>query len=151
MAYMNIMINSYCIDKLSKDDYYYGYLELLEQMTVVGTSDITYDKFCEQFDAINSEIYIIRNINKNKIIASGSILIEKKFIHKLSSVGHIEDIVIDTDFRRMGLGKYLLGHLSNIAKERGCYKVILDCSDKNIKFYEKCGFVIKEFEMAKYF
>ena len=141
----------YIIEKLSKSDYYCGYLDLLEQLTVVNAEDITYDTFCEQYDAINAEIYIIRDINENKIIASGSILIEKKFIHKLSSIGHIEDIVVDSNFRGLGLGKQLLNHLSSISKERGCYKVILNCSEKNIKFYEKCGFAIKEFEMAKYF
>lgn len=141
----------YCIDKLSKSDYSCGFLELLEQLTVVNASDITYEQFCEQFDSVNSEVYVIRDMNENKIIASGSILIEKKFIHKLSSVGHIEDIVVDKEFRSMGLGNQLVNYLSNVAKERGCYKVILNCSDKNVKFYNKCGFVIKEFEMAKYF
>jgi hypothetical protein len=29
--------------------------------------------------------------------------------------------------------------------------VILDCSQKNVPFYEKCGFIHKEYEMACYF
>lgn len=32
----------------------------------------------------------------------------------------------------------------------GCYKIILDCSQKNIPFYEKCGFSHKEYEMVLY-
>lgn len=32
----------------------------------------------------------------------------------------------------------------------GCYKIILDCSVKNVPFYEKCGFAEKEREMVLY-
>lgn len=32
----------------------------------------------------------------------------------------------------------------------GCYKVILDCSEDNVRFYERCGFVRKEVQMAAY-
>ena len=35
------------------------------------------------------------------------------------------------------------------AREAGCYKVILDCSDSNVKFYEKCGFQKKEVQMVR--
>ena len=45
----------------------------------------------------------------------------------------------------------LLKHLIRIAKEKfRCYKIILDCAEKNEKFYEKCGFVKKEIQMALY-
>jgi len=37
-----------------------------------------------------------------------------------------------------------------IGKAAGCYKVILDCAEKNIGFYEKCGFKRKEVTMAWY-
>tara|TARA_A100001015_G_scaffold287141_1_gene356595 strand:+ start:81 stop:194 length:114 start_codon:yes stop_codon:yes gene_type:complete len=30
-------------------------------------------------------------------------------------------------------------------------QVILDCEERNVKFYEKCGFTLKEVEMARYF
>lgn len=141
----------YTFDLLEKEDYYRGFLELLEQLTVVDAKNISYEDFCKTFDEMNAQTYVVRNISTNKIVGTGSLLVEKKFIHKLSSVGHIEDIVIDSSVRGFGLGKQLIDHLVNLAKEKGCYKVILNCSDKNIKFYEKCGFVIKEFGMAKYF
>lgn len=38
-----------------------------------------------------------------------------------------------------------------MAKEIGCYKVILDCSEGNVGFYERCGLVRKEVQMVKYF
>ena len=38
-----------------------------------------------------------------------------------------------------------------MADHLGCYKLILDCSESNVKFYEKCGFKRKEIQMARYF
>jgi glucosamine-phosphate N-acetyltransferase len=37
--------------------------------------------------------------------------------------------------------------LKELAVEKGCYKVILDCSDSNVSFYEKCGFSKTEIMM----
>lgn len=34
------------------------------------------------------------------------------------------------------------------ANARGCYKVILDCSEDNIAFYQKCGLERKEVQMV---
>lgn len=41
--------------------------------------------------------------------------------------------------------------LIKIAHESGCYKVILDCSDDNVPFYQKCGLERKGAQMAVYF
>ena len=65
-------------------------------------------------------------------------------------MGHIEDVVVDTTYRGYGLGKKIIGVLVDHAKKMGCYKVILDCSNKNVGFYEKCGFVQHEVEMRLY-
>ena len=45
----------------------------------------------------------------------------------------------------------MIEYLINKAKEHQVYKIILNCSDENIKFYEKCGFELKSNQMAKYF
>ena len=41
--------------------------------------------------------------------------------------------------------------LTRVAERMGCYKVILDCSEENQPFYEKCEFKRKEVQMARYF
>ena len=46
-----------------------------------------------------------------------------------------------------GLGKMLIEKLKDLAVEKGCYKTILNCSEDNIGFYEKCGFYQKEVQM----
>jgi len=141
------MLN-FTIRELKKEDYYNNFLEILEELTIVG--DITYNDFCKKFDELNSQVYvIIDNLTKN-IVGSGTILIENKFIHNLSSVAHIEDIVISKNYRNLGLGKYLINFLIDIAKKESSYKIILDCDDKNVEFYEKCGFSKKGNQMAIY-
>jgi hypothetical protein len=42
----------------------------------------------------------------------------------------------------------LIEALITACREMGCYKVILDCSESNAPFYEKCGLVRKEIQMV---
>lgn len=39
----------------------------------------------------------------------------------------------------MSFGR-LIEHLKTIGVKMGCYKVLLDCSEKNVPFYERTGF-----------
>jgi glucosamine-phosphate N-acetyltransferase len=102
----------------------------------------------------NHRVFVVEiKINETDcaIIGIGTIFIEKKIIHSFGKVGHIEDIVIAKSYRGVGLGKILINYLVNYGKEKGCYKVILNCSAENIKFYEKCGLSLKANQMAIYF
>jgi glucosamine-phosphate N-acetyltransferase len=40
--------------------------------------------------------------------------------------------------------------LVSVSRSRGCYKVILDCAEHNVAFYEKCGLTRKEVQMVRY-
>ena len=137
--------------KLEKEDYNLGYLSLLEQLTHVG--DISVEDWNNRYEEIQSnsciQIWVI--VDKDSIIATGTIIIEPKFTHNIGRVGHIEDIVVHKDKHGLGFGKKIIDDLVNIARNSGCYKVILNCSDKNIGFYEKVGFTLKERQMAHYF
>ncbi|GMM57704.1 glucosamine 6-phosphate N-acetyltransferase [Maudiozyma humilis] len=75
-----------------------------------------------------------------RVAAVGTVFVEKKLIHAGGLVGHIEDIAVNPDFRGKQLGKVLINHLSALGASLGCYKVILDCDEKNVGFYEKCGY-----------
>lgn len=140
----------YSIERLSEKDYHRGYPQLLEQLTVVG--NISYEDYCtrlKKMEKANINIFVMAI--EDKIVACGSVLIEKKMIHNLGLVGHIEDVVVDSACRGLGLGKKIIKHLTEYAKKRGCYKVILDCERKNVGFYVKCGYHEKGVEMAIYF
>jgi len=137
--------------RLECGDYYKGYLDLLKQLSVINSANISYEDFHKFISNMDDRHIIMIEEHDNRIIVSGTIFIEHKFIHDLGSVGHVEDIVIDENYRGCGLGKIIVDTLSDIAKENNCYKVILSCDDKCIGFYDKCGFIDKGITMAKYF
>ena len=143
------MDQNFTIRNLEVSDYYKEYLNLLSQLTT--TSIVSYNDFCEFVNSLNlnHQIFVIEDLNTNKIVGTGTVLIECKLIHGLGKVAHIEDIVTDKSFRAQGLGKYLIEKLIDLSKERKCYKVILDCVEHNVGFYIKCGFEKKGFQMAK--
>jgi glucosamine-phosphate N-acetyltransferase len=55
-------------------------------------------------------------------------------------VGHIEDVVTRRGYEGKGIGRALVKKCIEICRIRGCYKVILNCSDKNVNFYRHLGF-----------
>ena len=67
-------------------------------------------------------------------------MIEQKFIHDGGLVGHIEDVVVRKDCEGKGIGIKLVTSLLERAKEKNCYKTILDCKDDVKQFYERIGF-----------
>lgn len=136
---------------LDKTDYSKGYVDLLKQLTLVG--EMAEEEYSTTFDLITKnkfhKIFVLEN--NNKIIATGTLLIEPKFIHKCSFVGHIEDIIVDKEYRGKGIGKELIIFLTNYAeKEFNCYKIILDCYEENVNFYEKCDYKKTGAYMSKY-
>jgi len=135
---------------LNEMDYNNNYFDLLEQLTITNRDKITFDKFKIFINNLNKNHRIIVFENNNLIKASGTILIENKIIHGINKVGDIEDIVVDINDRKTGLGKKIINFLINIAKEELCYKIILNCKPENVGFYEKCGFIKKGFEMSLY-
>ncbi|KAJ3211084.1 hypothetical protein HDU67_004792 [Dinochytrium kinnereticum] len=86
---------------------------------------------------------VVEDLKNQKIVGAGTILVERKFVHNNGLVGHIEDIVTAESARGLNLGRLIIETLKHIGKVTGCYKIILDCSEKNIPFYNKCGFVQK--------
>ena len=90
----------------------------------------------------NSSYYHAVVTDKDKIIAFGTLLKEQKISHNCGIAAHIEDIVVDKDYRCQGIGKMLVAHLVELAKLSKAYKIILDCDPEKINFYEKCGFYL---------
>ena len=55
----------------------------------------------------NQNIFVILNEHK-KLIGMITIIIESKLIHGGKSVGHIEDLVVDSEYRGLGIGRRLV-------------------------------------------
>jgi len=88
------------LKNLSLDDYSKAYLELLSQLTIVG--EMSKERFEEIFLKNKNDIYVVEDLEKNKIIGTASLFIEQKFIHGGGKVGHLEDVVVDVGGRILG-------------------------------------------------
>ncbi|KAH9950771.1 acyl-CoA N-acyltransferase [Amylocystis lapponica] len=138
---------------LASTDYKRGHLSVLSVLTVV--TDPGEDAWVRQFAALRAAAHtyyslVIVDKPSDRIVAVGTVFIERKFLRGLGSVGHIEDIAVDKTQQGRKLGLRVIQALTGISENSGCYKTILNCSDSNIPFYEKCGYEKKENEMAKY-
>ncbi|KAK3311512.1 acyl-CoA N-acyltransferase [Chaetomium strumarium] len=145
----------YKLRALRRSDFDAGYLDCLRVLTTVG--DITKEQFEDRYDWMAKQdnsyyVLVIEDTNASppRIVGTGALLRERKFIHNLGSVGHIEDIAVAKDQQGKKLGLRIIHALDYIAKQLGCYKTILDCSDHNEGFYVKCGFRRAGLEMAHY-
>jgi len=128
------------IRELRKKDLWNGFLTTLD--TLRQASDIDQNKAEEIFEKINSNpdhVIVVAELD-GKIVGSTTLLIETKFIHGGGLVGHIEDVVVDKNFQGQKIGEKIMKYLLEFAKNRGCYKTILDCTDDVKPFYEKLGF-----------
>ena len=128
------------IREIEEDDLKNGFLETLDFLR--NTGDLDKNKANEILKKIkqNPDHIIYVAIDNKKIVGSTTLLIEQKFIHDGGLVGHIEDVVVRKDYEGKGIGIKLVTSLLERAKEKNCYKTILDCNDDVKQFYERIGF-----------
>ena len=131
------------IREIQKADLDQGYFDLLCQLSgelKTVTSDIIIDCWERYSRNPCHQIFVYEHVER--VIGVAGVLIEHKMLHYKSTVGHIEDVVVDKTSRLSGVGKALIRECVTYCKAAGCYKVILDCSQDNVSFYEACGFHI---------
>lgn len=131
-------------------------ISVLNELSSVDADVGLRNEFSEFINLLNDNHRVVVfeiKINENETIIAGigTIFIERKIIHSFGKVGHIEDIAVSKSYRGLGIGKNIVDYLINYAKEKGCYKTILNCSNDNIRFYEKCDLKLKSNQMAIYF
>lgn len=138
--------------KLEIKDYESNYFALLRQLTSCNDDRIKFNDFSSFIHSLNNlhQIWVIEDIITNKIICTGTLFIEQKIIHDMGKVGHIEDIVVDSNNRNEGIGKEMILHLKKEAEKENCYKIILNCNEHNEGFYKRCGLNKKGIQMSLY-
>jgi glucosamine-phosphate N-acetyltransferase len=127
------------------------YEEYFKLINIFRETFFTKEDFINNLFKINnnSNIWVIE-LN-NKLIGTGTILYEYKFIHNISKIAHIEDICIDNNYRGKNYGKFLMNHLIDVAMKENCYKVTLYCKEDLEKFYKSCNMEKNGIQMAIYF
>jgi len=128
------------------DRMYHEYYQIINEFR---KTHFTYEQFVKTLAYINqySEIWLL--MENNVIAATGTVLFEQKFIHDNSFLGHIEDICVKSQHQGKGYGKKMIDKLVQRANEKGCYRVILDCSPEVKDFYQKCGFEVRGIQMVR--
>ena len=128
------------IREIEEDDLEKEFLDTLDFLR--KTSDIDKNDPTEILKKIkqNPNHIIHVAVDDNKIVGSTTLLVEQKFIHDGGLVGHIEDVVVRKDYEGKGIGIKLVMSMLERAKEKNCYKTILDCKDDVKQFYERIGF-----------
>ena len=84
------------------------------------------------------------SVDNDTITGVASLHIIKKLTRTL---GLIEDVAVNENYRGKGIGKKLVEKLIGIASKKGCDKTVLNSSEKNSEFYEKIGFEKNEIQM----
>lgn len=132
--------------KLQETDYE-KYLILINDFR---SSSFTQDQFISTLSYINNfgEVWLLFDDNSD-LIATATILFEKKLLFNTCTCAHIENVCVKKEQRRFGYGKQIIHKLIQRAKEEKCYKITLNCGEENIKFYEACGFKKRGVEMCE--
>ena len=128
------------IREIEEDDIEKGFLETLDFLRNASSLDKNKAKEILKKIKQNPDHIIHVAIDDKKIVGSTTLFIEQKFIHNGGFVGHIEDVVVRKDYEGKGIGIKLVTSMLECAKEKNCYKTILDCKDDVKQFYERIGF-----------
>ena len=128
------------IRKILESDLENGFLESLDNLTQASDLDLNVAKKILR-KILDDENHIIHVAEMDgMIVGSTTLLIEQKFIHKGGLVGHIEDVVVKKEFQGQDIGMKLVKSLLDVAKQKSCYKTILNCKDNLKPYYAKMGF-----------
>lgn len=114
----------------------------------INNTNITVDYFNNFIKNILNKyhnIYVLEN--KDLVIGFGTLILEHKLTHDGCIMAHIENIIIDENYRNKGFGNFLIKELIDICKKEKCYKVILNCDSNLEKFYKKNNFTSNKLSM----
>tara|TARA_B100001250_G_scaffold32240_2_gene26360 strand:- start:1234 stop:1677 length:444 start_codon:yes stop_codon:yes gene_type:complete len=114
------------------DEYYYFRWEYLRK-------DLSQKLGTERDDAENISIHRMIKNNNEEIIGVGR-------LHKISSdIYQVRYFAVHKDYRRIGLGMYLMKDLEEIAIKDKANYIILNARENALDFYEKLNYkVIKK-------
>jgi glucosamine-phosphate N-acetyltransferase len=131
----------YIIREIEMKDITEGqFLKVLENLSVKVIARNQAQRILQTIES-NPLHKIFVAVQKNIVIGSVTLLVEPKFIYDGRKVAHIEDVVVKKQFAGKGIGSSLVKFAIDVARnEFRCVKVILDCSDENVGFYERLGF-----------
>jgi len=123
-----------------------NYLEVINDFRKTNFAEEEFIRIVRSFKP-HSMIFVIEK--DSKIIATGTLIIEQKFIYNCAKLAHIEDVCVKKEFRNRGYGKSIVRKLIDEARKQNCYKVTLVCAESNTDFYKKNNFEMRGLQMSQ--
>lgn len=115
-----------------------GFLETLSSLAEVG---LTPDEAREVYRShLRAGAHTYVALADQRVVGTVTLLLEQKFIHHGGRIGHIEDVAVHREYQHHGIASALVRHATEVARQEGCYKVILSCFEPLCPFYERLGF-----------
>ena len=126
------------IRELEIGDFEKGFLETLDHMS---KTDLTVPEAIVVWRVrCMAGVRTIVGLLDDRVVGTASLILEQKYIHKGGMIGHIEDVAVHPASNGQGIGSALVRHLTKLATDLRCYKVILSCFDDLVPFYGRSGF-----------
>lgn len=127
---------------------------VFELLNELYESKLKYERFKEIYHLKlkDTNSYYIVAILKNRIVGILTSEIQVK-LHRAKKQSFIEDLIVDKEYRRQGIGKALLQNAIDYAKENDCEVIELTSYIKNEnahRFYENSGFIKHSYKFKKY-
>lgn len=125
----------YNMRSLQRDDYDRGYTNL---KSVGPITLAAWNERCEYLRKRN-DVYTILVItdNEDRIVATGTLMLERKFSGSMTTVGHIEDLAVGEGQSGKNLGLRLLDQLDRLALNAGCVRSVLGTQEQNEAFHKQ--------------
>jgi len=121
----------------------FSLLELYKQLNPKDDmiNEFTAKSIWENIESQNIKYFVAKE--NGKIIASCYICVIPNLTRGGKSIGFIENVITDIEYRGKGIGKNIMENAIKYAKDQNCYKVLLQSGSKRTdahRFYESLGF-----------
>lgn len=121
------------------------YFEYLTAYPPKEEQDMTlWNKLLDKF-AQDENMYLLVAEENGKVVSSVQMAIVESLTHNVKPFAVVENVVTHIDYRNKGYASALLERASQIAKEKGCYKISLETGsnrESTLNFYRNNGFEI---------
>ena len=127
-------------------------VELLRQLwpdKAVVISDL--QAVYERGLASEQQAYVCATDGEERVVGFGSLTL-KNNLWQEGTLGHLDELVVDRDYRGRGIGTQLLAHLISLAQRKGCRRLELDSAFHRKaahRFYEQHGFENRAFLFSR--
>jgi len=118
-------------------------IDLLQDISNFKPNFSEYKSIYNSFIAQNDVIGIVALVKENKfsnekVVGFGSLHMSKRI--RGGVIGFIEDVAVNENFRKKGIGELIIKELIDKAREKKCFKLVLQSREETKIFYQKIGF-----------